>query len=133
MDKLRLFQEILHLLAQNKDFRNEMQELLYPKLINFTSNSLNLRVILQITDECGFNMSMFNINNMEEHYDTTDEVRTFIQSNNIDEAQEFLNFLDTYRNQGFYIKFRIKDNTAVNGEMTEFTYSDKDSLQEGVK
>ena len=133
MDKLRLFQKILHLLAQNKDFRNEMQELLYSKLIDFTSNSLNLRVILQIADECGFDMSMFNINNMEEHYDTTDEVKTFIQNNNIDETQEFLKFLDTYRNQGFYIKFRIKDNTAVNAEMTEFTYSDKDSLQEGVK
>lgn len=133
MDKLRLFHKILCSLAQNKDFRNEMQELLYPKLIDITNNSLNLRVILQISDVCRFNMSMFNINNMEERYDTTDEVKTFIQNNNIDETQEFLKFLDTYRNQGFYIKFRIKDNATVNGEMTEFTYSGKDSLQEGVK
>lgn len=133
MDKLRLFRKILCLLAQDKNFENEMQELLFPKSIAVTNNSINLRVILQIADECEFNMSMFNINNLEEHYDTTDEVKTFVQNNNIDVTQDFLKFLDTYRNQGFYIKFRIKDNTAVNGELTEFTYGGKDSLQEEVK
>lgn len=132
MDKLRLFHEILCLLAQNKDFRNELQELLYPKFIAFTNNSINLRTILQITDECGFNMSMFNINNMEEHYQTTAEVRNFIQENNIDETQDFLKFTDIYRNLGFYIKFRINEDATFATQMIEFTYSGKDSLQKEV-
>ena len=58
MDKLKLFHEILCLIAKNKNFRNELQELLSPKLIDFKNNFINLRVILQIADECRFNMSI---------------------------------------------------------------------------
>ena len=108
MDRLRILYELLNKYALKQDYSDEFTELLRPNIIDSIPEMISLNLVLQIVDMHNFNIEMFNIN-LNEHFDT-----------------DYLDFIATYTQRGFFINFEINQELSIGnpliGSMTRFSY-----------
>lgn len=125
MDRLRILYELLNKYALKQDYSDEFTELLRPNIIDSIPEMISLNLVLQIVDMYNFNIEMFNIN-LNEHFDTNDEVRAFLTDDNFNFDIDYLDFIATYTQRGFFINFEINQELSIGnpliGSMTRFSY-----------
>ncbi len=125
MDRLRLLYELVNKYALRQDYSAEFAELLSPNFLDGIPKSISLNLVLQIVDLQQFNIEVFNIDR-DEHFDTTEEVRAFLINDKFDFNADYLDFIKTYTQRGYFINFEINNelstqNPAI-GLMTRFGY-----------
>ena len=125
MDRLRFLFELVNKYALKQDYSAEFTELLRPNIIDSIPEMISLNLVLQIVDMHNFNIEMFNIN-LNEHFDTNDEVRAFLTDDNFNFDTDYLDFIATYTQRGFFINFEINQELSIGnpliGSMTRFSY-----------
>ncbi len=129
MDELRILYELLNKYAQNEDYSTEFIKLVSPRLVGGIPSKISLDLVFQIVDIHHFNVAMFNIDK-KEHFNTTEEVRAFLIDDNFNFDADYLDFIETYTQRGYFINFEINTEWSSNnpfvGVMTRFGYKAAD-------
>lgn len=125
MDKLRTLCELVNNYSIGQNFESEFRELLMPEFVENVPSIISLNLILKILERHHFNIEMFNIDN-DEHFNTTEEVRTFLIDDNFNFDTDYLDFIKRYTKRGYFINFEINiersSNHPIIGVMTRFGY-----------
>ena len=125
MDRLRFLFELVNKYALKQDYSAEFTELLRPNSPDGIPERISLNLVLQIVDLQQFNIEVFNIDR-NEHFVTTEKVRTFLINDKFDFNADYLDFIKTYTQRGYFINFEINHELSIGnplmGVMTRFGY-----------
>jgi len=125
MDRLRTFYELVNAYARNKDYSEMFIEIIRPRIVNEVPTVISFNSILEIVNLHNFNIEMFNLV-QNEQYKTTETVRDFLMQDGFDFNSDYLNFIRTYTQRGYFINFEVNQETDSNnlliGIMTRFGY-----------
>lgn len=125
MDRLRTFYELVNAYACNKYYSEMFIEIIRPRIVNEVPTVISFNSILEIVNLHNFNIEMFNLV-QNEQYKTTETVRDFLMQDGFDFNSDYLNFIRTYTQRGYFINFEVNQETDSNnlliGIMTRFGY-----------
>ena len=125
MDNLRMLYELVNAYARNEDYSDIFREIISPRIVNEIPTTINFNSILEIINMHNFNIEMFSIAHNEQ-YNTTGAVQDFLMRDGFDFNSDYLNFIKTYTQRGYFINFEVNQETDSNnlliGIMTRFGY-----------